>query len=121
MALRGMTAFLIFASVAATIAHAAEDREGEETPRFFFTSTGTNSTSNVAFDPNSIIYIGLIALGIFGVIALVGFFSEEAKEEANYIAPTLYNAPTSPYGHEESSYTSYAVHRSLEDAADKYE
>lgn len=83
-----MTAFLIFASVAATIAHAAEDREGEETPRFFFTSTGTNSTSNVAFDPNSIIYIGLIALGIFGVIALVGFFSEEAKEEANYIAPT---------------------------------
>ncbi|XP_042865692.1 uncharacterized protein LOC122249138 [Penaeus japonicus] len=121
MALRGMTAILIFASVAATLTQAAEDKKNKEDGRFFLTSTNTGTTTtnnNVVFDPNSIIYIGLIALGIFAVIALVGYFSEEAKEDFSYTAPSVYTAHTSPYGQAESS---YAVLRSLDDAADKYQ
>ncbi|XP_042865693.1 uncharacterized protein LOC122249139 [Penaeus japonicus] len=110
MAANGML-FAVLLSVAA-LTQASEVTQ-KENARLFNTD---DNTTSVTFDSGTG-FIILLAI-LVGIAALLfGFFQNDSLKASGYAAPTAY-ASAPAYAQEESS---YSVHRSIEEAANKYQ
>nr|XP_027218578.1 uncharacterized protein LOC113811109 [Penaeus vannamei] len=83
----------------------------------------TTTTNDVIIGTELLVYGGIIVFIVLGLIGVIGLFIPKEEVATGFYAPSAYAAPAPVYHHEHepSSYTSYSVHRSLEDADKKYQ
>ncbi|XP_037798179.1 uncharacterized protein LOC119593323 [Penaeus monodon] len=111
MAANGILFAILLVSVA-TLTQASQVTQKEKARLFDSDSDKTSLT----FDAGTG-FIILMAFLIAAAAVFFGFFQADALKSPGYAAPTAYASPP-VYAQEESS---YSVHRSLEDAANKYQ
>ncbi|XP_027225144.2 uncharacterized protein [Penaeus vannamei] len=122
MAFQGVFYAVFFALVASSLAAEKKEKAAEEDGRFFLTGTGNNSNTSITVSSDVIYLLAVVAFGLIAtaiVAAIVGVGVGSSTGDYSYSAPTSYAAYSAPApAYEESS---YAVHRSLEDAAQKFQ
>ncbi|KAG7165974.1 uncharacterized protein LOC121869903 [Homarus americanus] len=116
MVFKGMLVVLA-ALVAAS--HASETKQlpaevGEEDPRLVFSVTNPNQSVVVA--NSGMVIVGLLVLMTVLAIVAVSIGARGRQETSSYHEPITYGA--APAYQEEST---YAIHRSLDDAANKFQ
>ncbi|XP_045113499.1 uncharacterized protein LOC123505833 [Portunus trituberculatus] len=124
-----MSAKALFLSVLVALvglgAAAIEKKAAEEDGRLFFTGlTGTDDGQNITLGGNALIFLGLVlttliaAVIVLGVLLGVGpSLFKRFDDDYGYSSPSYYSSYSGPNSRE----SSYAVHRTLEDAARKFE
>ncbi|XP_042865684.1 uncharacterized protein LOC122249131 [Penaeus japonicus] len=119
MAAKGLFIFAVLACFVA-FSHANETPNKKTDGRLF--SSGDTSLS-IDTDGLLMLIVLAVIVGIVGVA--LGVFSNGKTDLTGYAAPSAYaasapayTAPAPAYAHEESAYT---VHRSMEDAHNKYQ
>ncbi|XP_071514948.1 uncharacterized protein [Panulirus ornatus] len=113
MSLKGMLTAVALSLVA--LSHATATTQAEQksqgNERLFLTSTGSNQSVTISND--TIILFSLVILGLIAAVVVLGLLNSR-DDATGYTSPTSYAAaPT----YEESS---YAVQRTLEEAAKKF-
>ncbi|XP_037798770.1 uncharacterized protein LOC119593813 [Penaeus monodon] len=121
MAFKGVFYTVFFALVASSLAAEKKEKETED-GRFFLTGTGNNANTSITVSSDVIYLLAILAFGLIAaaiVAAIIGVGVGTGTSDYSYAAPTSYAAYSAPApAYEESS---YAVHRSLEEGAKKFQ